>query len=208
VNKPHHRSSFVLQDGFLAARELVDSGAPLGPVPVFSTTGRLACALRHTTEKSIFVKSPGLCWTSGFFPGPTLRATAVLPARIRLPCRDSSGAGISPQIPWRITSLNTFGPADPTSSEEVSPSQACGLIAAPRVRLFWRTRWVPDFSGVEKPLEQGRRREFIRSSRPRRALVGAPRTEPSAGLSPRVGGPTAEWRWLGPTWPCPLGPGC
>jgi len=35
VNKPRHRSSFVLQDGFLAARELLESGAPLGPVPVF-----------------------------------------------------------------------------------------------------------------------------------------------------------------------------
>lgn len=34
---------------------------------------------------------------------------------------------------------------------EVSPSQDCGLIAAPRAR-FWRTRWVPDFSGVEKPI--------------------------------------------------------
>ena len=30
----------------------------------------------------------------------------------------------------------------------------------------------------------------------------------TSGLNPRGGGPTADWRWPGPAWRCPPGPGC
>jgi len=56
-NTPRHREAFLFHDGFLAAGELIKSGALLGPVPFFSTTGRLALATRHTTEKKGFVKN-------------------------------------------------------------------------------------------------------------------------------------------------------